>query len=1013
MDMMFLLDRYFMPLDGKVIATSALYKGEYEPFLVILSIIIAAVCAYIALAAADRSAGGIRPMFRLLWLGLAGVTMGGGIWTMHFIGMLSFSLPCAIAYEPVLTLASMVPGIVASGVALWVIRSSTLRAGWTLALGGVLMAGGIAAMHYSGMAAMQMGAILYYDPARVGLSVVVAVTLAWLSLGLPQLLGRWTSRTALAQPLAALGLGLAVSGMHYTAMSAALFAPIPGELDQVQGLEPGVLAALITIIVTLLAIAVMAVVFAAKQSTLAAEMRNEVAQRRQAERQAEEQRSRVQAIFDNVVDGIITTDATGAIQHWSPAAERLFGYAFEEVRGRNVAMLMPDASDRDGNIDPARVQKGEKVLVVGSGREVIGRRKDGTTFPLDLAVGRGEVEGTAFFTGVMRDLTERKRELAVLEDARDRAEAATRAKSEFLANMSHEIRTPMNAVLGFLGLVLERSNLDEQLRRFLNTAHNSATNLLVIIDDILDFSKLESGKVTLEDIPFDLRRLVADAIGSVTLPAREKALDLSWQVDDNVFRQVHGDPTRVRQVLLNLLSNAVKFTDRGTVRVVVSRPDPEAELIAFAVSDTGPGMTPETLERILLPFEQADASTQRRYGGTGLGTTISRKLAEVLGGTFWAESAPGVGSTFHFTSVLPDVAGAALAAPMPADAHAAALRINRGFKVLLAEDVHDNVLLVREMLESRGHEVVVAGDGAQAVQQARTEAFDLVLMDIQMPVIDGVEATEQIRAIEREQGGHVPIIALTASVTESERARCLAAGMDAVVAKPVNFATLFTEMEAVVAKGGGRNLEAFGQTNLAWLRPIADIDAVASDWPDAERYLRYLKSVVAETPGILDSLADHIALNEIGEAEEISHTLGAVAANLGLGDLAAAANHLEQLLERGDPGSVKAILPLRKAVAGLAALLAEEGAQQEAAGESHGANGKRPPVDNELLRRLFGDLHLALDTDNPDPAETLVARLADFVDHDRLAPLRQAIETFDFPQARRQAERISVELGFG
>jgi CheY-like chemotaxis protein len=328
--------------------------------------------------------------------------------------------------------------------------------------------------------------------------------------------------------------------------------------------------------------------------------------------------------------------------------------------------------------------------------------------------------------------------------------------------------------------------------------------------------------------------------------------------------------------------------------------------------------------------------------------------------------------------------------------------------VLLAEDIHDNVLLVREMLESRGHEVAVASDGAEAAERAWTESFDVVLMDIQMPVLDGVGATERIRATEKITGGHVPIIALTASVTESERARCLAAGMDAVVAKPVNFATLFAKMEAAVGPDAGRSLETPGQTSLAWLRPVADVDAVVNDWPDAERYLRSLTSLAAEVPRILDSLTEHIAHAEFGDAAEISHTLGAVATNLGLTDLVEQARRLEHLLERRDPGSMKAIVPLRRAIAGLEALLAAERGGESRPLEVEAAP---PPVDPDLLRRLFGDLHVALDTDNPDPAESLVARLAEHLGKEMLEPLRQAIETFDFPRARQQAARMATALG--
>ncbi|RVU39155.1 PAS domain S-box protein [Hwanghaeella grinnelliae] len=667
MDFTVFLDRFFVPVGSDVLLASELYKGEYNAFLVILSALIAISCAYIALSAVGRSRKASSLLVHAGWMGVASITMGIGVWSMHFVGMLSFELPCAVEYDSVLTFVSMLPSIIASMIALSIIR---LRRVTTLPLrlfGGVLMASGIAAMHYTGMAAMRMDAMLYYDGARVTLSVLLAVSLACLSLSLPSFfLGR-TGTKVLAvlnrrgivpvravAGMSAVGLGLAVTGMHYTAMWAAYFVPWPGGVAAHHSWEPGILALWIVLAVVLLSTAVIAIVFASKQRMLADELKAQVALRSRVEAAVEEQRGRLQAIIDNVVDGIITINASGTIQHWSPAAQALFGYTDEEVTGQNVNMLMAEPFLDEDDDSSNGLHLRERRQVVGVGREAVGLRKDGSTFPLDLSIGYGEVNGRPFYTGVVRDLTQRKKELAILEEARDRAQQAVKAKSEFLANMSHEIRTPMNGVLGFLGLALNEKSLSPEVRSYLNTAEKSANNLLVIIDDILDFSRLESGRIRLESVSFDLRNLVSETVHGLSTLADDRSLTVTVRVAEDAPVLVKGDPMRIRQILINLISNAIKFTHEGGVSVDVSRFSAESDQILFTVADTGIGMSPETLERVLQPFEQADSATHRLYGGTGLGTTISLQLAHLQGGDLWAESEEGKGSTFFFTALLPE-----------------------------------------------------------------------------------------------------------------------------------------------------------------------------------------------------------------------------------------------------------------------------------------------------------------------------------------------------------------------
>ena len=683
MDFTVVLDRFFVPVGNDVLLATQLYKGEYNAFLVILSGLVSVVCAYIALSAVGRSRKESRWLNHAGWMAVASITMGIGVWSMHFVGMLSFELPCAVEYDPVVTFASVLPSIIASMIALSIIRLRRVTPTALRLLGGVLMAGGIAAMHYTGMAAMRMDAVLYYDGARVALSVVLAISLACLALSLPSffltrigtklltILNRHGIVPVRAVTgLSAIGLGLAVTGMHYTAMWAAMFEPRQGGVAGADALEPGFLTLWIMLAVALMSTAVIAVVFASKQRMLADELKAQVALRSRVEAAVEEQRGRLQAIIDNVVDGIITINESGTIQHWSPAAQALFGYTDEEVTGQNVNMLMAEPfHDESGDgLDEPHLK--ERRRIVGVGREAVGLRKDGTTFPLDLSIGYGEVNGRPFYTGVVRDLTQRKKELAILEEARDRAQKAVKAKSEFLANMSHEIRTPMNGVLGFLGLALNEDSLSAEVRSYLNTAQKSANNLLVIIDDILDFSRLESGRIRLESVSFDLRNLVADTVHGLSTLADDRSLAVTVQVAEDVPVLVKGDPMRIRQILINLISNAIKFTHEGGVSVTVTRNSTSADQLLFTVADTGIGMSPETLERVLQPFEQADTSTHRLYGGTGLGTTISLQLAHLHGGDLWAESEEGKGSTFYFTAFLPTTSEATAPTYSPASSPA-------------------------------------------------------------------------------------------------------------------------------------------------------------------------------------------------------------------------------------------------------------------------------------------------------------------------------------------------------
>ncbi len=540
----------------------------------------------------------------------------------------------------------------------------------------------------------------------------------------------------------------------------------------------------------------------------------DITERKLAENALRENEQRFRNFVESADDMIYRTDRDGRFTYANPVAMRIMGFTSEaDFVGRRFVDFI--RSDMRGAVRRKYAEQFVKrtqntyheiPVITSDGRELwMGQN-------VQVLLENEEVAG---FQAVVRDLTERKAMEQRLAEAHDRALEASRLKSEFLAMMSHEIRTPMNAVIGMNELLLETS-LDERQCELASVALVSAQSLLSLINDILDFSKIEAGRMTMERVAFDIASVVAASVNIVKPKAQEKQLPLSVTLPDDLPAHVLGDPSRLRQVLLNLLSNAVKFTHSGEVRVEVAVLASEDTRLRcrFAVIDSGIGLSESAQRRLFQPFVQADGSITRRYGGSGLGLAISRKLVELMGGEIGVESQAGAGTRFFFEVVfeqmpahlrvsraeaaMPFQMAAAEAqeeAAQPAAAELPAPSIAIGAPVLLVEDNPANQRLTTLQLKKMGYSVDLAGNGIQALDMLRKRshaggAYRLVLMDCQMPEMDGFTATREIRKFEAPSGVRTPIIAMTANAMRGDREACIEAGMDDYISKPVRLKAL-------------------------------------------------------------------------------------------------------------------------------------------------------------------------------------------------------------------------------
>ena len=505
------------------------------------------------------------------------------------------------------------------------------------------------------------------------------------------------------------------------------------------------------------------------------------------EQALEESENLLRNIMESAVDGIVSINETGKIETFNKAAEDLFAYSRDELIGQNIKTLLPEpyASKQDQEI--AEYLKEGMLKAIGQTAEIWAVKKDGTEFPASIRIGEVKLTNKRIFTALIQDITERKKYEQAIVQAKESAESAAKMKSEFLANMSHEIRTPMNAIMGMTHLVLE-TDLNERQRNYITKVYRSSEILLGIINDILDFSKIESNKLELENLPFMIDDVFNDLTSIISVKAKEKNIELSYEIEDDTPIRLVGDSLRLQQVLLNLLSNAVKFSNEyGNILVTLKKENETAEKVKlqFCVKDEGIGMTQEEASRLFKAFSQADTSTTRQYGGTGLGLVICKSIVELMNGSIWIESTKGKGSSFYFTVELEKHHAVDIV-----DERMDSLLGN--LHVLLVEDSIYARRIIAHMLERFGFDIVEASDGKEALDKVRNadqRPFDLILSDIIMPNMGGIEMLEQL-CEELEPSLYPHVILMSAKNTEGIKEKIKNLPVNRILSKPFTISDL-------------------------------------------------------------------------------------------------------------------------------------------------------------------------------------------------------------------------------
>ena len=739
-------------------------------------------------------------------------------------------------------------------------------------------------------------------------------------------------------------------------------------------------------------------------------VRTDITKRKKLEQELAHERSFLESITANLGKGVMVLDREERCTFLNPEAERLLGWTLAQLKGQPLhGQMYFCASQPEGDDAPAcpvcLCHALQECVPFDMQDDLVLVHKERGPFPAAMTVSPLFEDGV--LTGcvaVFHDITQLKRHEAELRQAKEQAEQASQARSSFLANMSHEIRTPLNAILGFTEALLD-TPLNPQQQRQLTTVRQSGRTLLGLLNDILDTAKLEKGAVQLEVRDFSLRQLCQQLVDMLSLEAGKKALSLYLDYPPEEPEFFQGDALRIHQVLLNLLSNAIKFTAIGSVTLHV-RQGPE-QWLHVQVQDTGIGMTAEQLSRVFTPFAQADASTTRRFGGTGLGTTIARQLVELMHGRLQVSSIPNQGTCF--TVCLPLPPGQPVAAtPMLASVALPPLRI------LAVDDVPENLELLQLVLARDGHQVTLASGGQAALALLKAQAFDVVLLDLHMPDIDGFAVTTQWRAWQAQQGqAPTPVIALSASVLLQDRQQAFDVGMNGFAQKPLSVPCLQAEIARVLHLDAPAAplapllplapAAATAPAASAPLAAVCDEAAALALWGSRAQWQGALQRSMAQFPAVLAQLQALHAAAQMADVAALAHRWRGVAGNLQLPALAQALHAVESSAHQGHPLPAAAWSALAHAWQQVHALLALT--------EEKDSLGRLNFIgNNELLtdEMIIGMREMLLNLERSEYPD--LSRLAAGLPPSLLPQLTQALDHFDFSRAsallREQLETI-------